>query len=931
MPESLDGTEPVKVSLCGMWDFYPNISESFPLTIESPKASIEVPGEWIMQGFEVDTGSFAGYKREFSLPENRKGYRIKLRCEAIYSYSEIIINNHKAGRHLGGFTPFEIDVTSFVKPGTNSIAVKVKSESLADTLSSASQYAVHPLGGISRPIYLIAVPEVNISSFHVTTTFDKEYKDATLNTSIKISNESDSNNEVKLIFSLTNANHETVLLNGKNELTESVKKREIHKADISFNVSEPKKWDPEHPNLYYLHCSLLVNGNETETVIRRFGFRQIDVRGNRVFVNNNPIKLRGVCRHEVDPLRGRSLTGNIWHEDVKLFKEANVNYIRTSHYPPNEKFLEACDELGMFVEEEAPFCWASKEPINDSNYFEAILQPTIEMVERDMSHPSILMWSMGNESHNFNELFKKSADIVKAIDPSRPRVFSFWAENADHDYLEINNDHYCGPEGPKKYAKQKRPITIDEYSHLNAYNRFELITDPGVRDFWGEGFSMMWEKMYHTPAILGGAIWAGIDDSFFLPSGEAVGYGTWGPIDGWRRKKPEYWHVKKTYSPVKVELVDTHEDQPVKLNIENRYLFTNLNECKIRWSNNGKEGVVNINLEPGKSEVVELPFSKSEIKKLTVDIFKNSEVPVDNYVFDYTVPDIKTVKVSKEKFSYATKSNSIVATSKNIKVELTGDKLQIFSSDGQKIMNGLPQLMIVPLNSKGAGTQMTKKTPEFEIYSPYAHNRKIVNIVTEESNQSLKITVTESYDEATGTLALTIDARGNLNLSYKYLLSEDVNPRQWGMAFRLPGDLQTLNWIRKGYWSVYPKDHIGRTEGEAKAFVGNRISGLAGPKTKPNWPWAEDQTKYGTNDFRSTKRNIFTGSLTNEKNTGIKIISGGTQHLRCWFENDTVNFIIAEYDNPGAERFFRGHAKLWDKPLKKGDTISGTVNLKIEK
>ncbi len=930
IPESLNGTEPIKVSLCGTWDFYTGISESFPLRINNPKALIEVPGEWIMQGFEVDTGSFAGYKREFSLPKSWKGYRIKLRCEAIYSYSEIIINNHEAGRHLGGFTPFEIDVTNFVKPGVNSIAVKVKSESLADTLSSASQYAIHPLGGISRPIYLIAVPEVNISSFHVTTTFDKDYKDATLNASIKIANESVRDSEVKMIFSLTGANNEAIILNGETELSESVKMRGNYKTEISFNVSEPKKWDPEHPNLYYLHCTLLVNGKETETVVQRFGFRQIDVRGNRVFVNNKPIKLRGVCRHEVDPLRGRSLTGNIWHEDVKLFKEANVNYIRTSHYPPNEKFLEACDELGMFVEEEAPFCWASKKPINDSNYFEAILQPTIEMVERDKSHPSILMWSMGNESHNFDELFKKSADIVKAIDPSRPRVFSFWAENADHDYLEINNDHYCGPKGPEKYAKQKRPITIDEYSHLNAYNRFELITDPGVRDFWGEGFSMMWEKMYHTPAILGGAIWAGIDDSFFLPSGEAVGYGTWGPIDGWRRKKPEYWHLKKTYSPVKVELVDTPEDQPVKLKIENRYLFTNLKECKINWSNSGGKGILNIDLDPGKSEEIELPFSSREIEKLTVEIFKNSEVPVDKYVFDHTVPDIKIVEISKEKFSYTSKNNSIVATSKNVKVELTGDKFQIFSSDGEEIMKGLPQLMIVPLNSNGAGVQMTKETPEFEIYSPFAHNRKIRNIVTEKSKQSLKITIRESYDEARGTMTLTINADGNINLSYDYKISEDINPRQWGMGFRLAEDLQTLNWTRKGYWSVYPKDHIGRTEGKANAFVGHQVSGLAGPKTKPDWVWSEDQTKYGTNDFRSTKRNIFTGSLTNKNSSGIKIVSGGTQHLRCWFDNDTVNLIVAEYDNPGAERFFRGHAQQWDSPLKKGDKISGTVNLHIE-
>ena len=931
VPESLNGKKPMKVDLCGTWDFYTGIKKNFPVQNSGTKAEIEVPGEWVMQGFEVDTGSFAGYKREFTLPGNWKGYRIKLRCEAVYSYSEVFINDRKAGTHLGGFTPFEIDVTGLVKTGVNTIALKVKSETLADTLSSGSQYAVHPLGGITRPVYLIAVPEVNISSFHVSTVFDKEYKDATLNVSVKIANESAADSDAKLVFSLKNADNAPVRFNGEKESTGQVKKDEVRKTKISFDVPEPEKWDPEHPNLYYLHCTLFVNGKEKETVVRRFGFRQIEVRGNRVFVNNKPIKLRGVCRHEVDPLRGRSLTGNIWYDDVKLFKEANVNYIRTSHYPPNEKLLEACDELGMFVEEEAPFCWAHTGPVNDSNYFEAILQPTIEMVERDMSHPSILMWSLGNESHNFNELFKKSADIVKAIDPSRPRVFSFWAENADHGYLEINNDHYCGPKGPEKYVKQERPITIDEFAHLNAYNRFELMTDPGVRDFWGEGFSMMWEKMYKTPAVLGGAIWAGIDDTFILPDGKAVGYGTWGPLDGWRRKKPEYWHVKKTYSPVKIKLQDISKDEPVKLQIENRYFFTNLNECKIKWRNNGKDGILNVDLAPGKTEDVELPFKGSELEHLTIEVFRNSDVPVDSYVFDYTVPEIKTEIASKDKFSYINKNNSIVAESKKIKVELSSGRLNVSTSDGQEIIKGLPRLMIVPLNPEGAGVQMTKKTPEFEIFSPYARKRKIMDIVTDESKQSFKITIRESYDEASGTMVLAIGADGNIDISYDYKLSEDINPRQWGMAFRLSGDLQTLNWTRKGFWTVYPEDHIGRIKGKAVAFDGHPECGLAGPKIRPDWPWSEDQTKYGTNDFRSTKQNIFDGSVTNENNSGLKVISGGTQHLRCWVDNDIVNLIIAEYDNPGAERFFRGHAQQWDKPLKKGDIITGTIRLAIIK
>ncbi len=179
--------EKEKISLKGNWLFSSSPEKSFWIgkTRESWK-SISVPGEWIMQGYKVEKGQFAGYIKEFNIPTSWKNKRIKLRCNGIFSESFVYINGSEAGSHVGGFTPFELDITSFIHTGKNNIAISVRSESLADSLASASKYAVHSLGGITRDIFLFALPEINIASFHVQTTFDNEYKNAILKTHFQV-------------------------------------------------------------------------------------------------------------------------------------------------------------------------------------------------------------------------------------------------------------------------------------------------------------------------------------------------------------------------------------------------------------------------------------------------------------------------------------------------------------------------------------------------------------------------------------------------------------------------------------------------------------------------------------------------------------------------------------------------------------------------
>lgn len=558
-----------EISLNGIWRFHASPPSGFPDLDPAETVgwdAIEVPGEWTMQGFEVPAGTSAAYLREFELPLPWRNLRTILRCDAVYSDAVVFINGRRAGSHKGGFTAFELDVTGLVKPGQNTIALAVKNESLEDILASGSQYAAHSLGGITRKLSLWAVPHCFVSRFHTITRFDESYTDATLDLQLEVFNSLEhSITDAVLQVSLLDREGNRIAVQPHRIPLPALPAQEGKSGHISLSVPRPRKWDCEHPYLHTLTCTLEYGGRIQEILRRHIGFRQVEVKGDRVLVNGSPIKLRGVNRHEAHPIRGRSLTPELWREDALKFRGANINYIRTSHYPPAEEFLDACDELGLFVECEAPLCWVQhgansswEQPgwdYRDRRFFLPLMLANLESIELNRDHPSILIWSLANESR-WSPLFAEVLEMVRQTDPSRPVSFhdQCWGTyNNAGSTADIANFHYPGPDGPSQASQVSRPLLFGEYCHLNAYNRHELETDPGLRDAWGTPFRAMWEAMYADPGILGGALWSGIDDSFFLPpDSTAVGYGTWGPLDGWRREKPEYWHIKKTYSPIKL-------------------------------------------------------------------------------------------------------------------------------------------------------------------------------------------------------------------------------------------------------------------------------------------------------------------------------------------------------------------------------------------
>lgn len=936
IPQSVTGTYRPVLSLNGTWLFNPRpAGEFYKQPANGDWKPIIVPGQWSMQGFQVDSAAFAGYRTAFTLPADWRGRCVKLRFDGVSSECRVYLNGAEIGYHMGGMTAFEIDITRHLKAGNNELALSVRSESLADMLGSLTQYAAHQLGGITRKVTLFALPETHISDLRIETDLDNRYENAVLKVFTAITNTTDqAQNGITLRLAVAG-------IPGIIEKSiPPLRPGETWKGTLSDTVIRPELWNNERPNLYTLKVELSQNAAITETIEKRFGFREIEIRGNEFFVNGKAVKLRGVCRHEVHPVTGRVLTAALQRQDVELYRAANCNFIRTSHYPPAEEMLDLCDELGMFVELEAPVCWVGHhanenwQRLNylDSIYYPYILQANMETIHFYRNHPSILFWSMANESL-WNGEFAQVQEYVFKADPTRPHTFhdqAYGGFNNQGSTAPVANIHYPGPNGYKTAAQSDRPMIYGEYCHLNVYNRSELVTDPGVRSDWALALAPTWENMYNTRGVLGGSLWSGIDDIFQLPDGNAVGYGAWGPIDGWRRAKPEYWDMKKIYSPIRVHTAALSPAPELTVEVENRYTYLNTDELKIAFRYGNEQGIVSASIPPqgkGKLRIPvgqpgtsgELYFSFSDPRGFIADEYL---IPVgkqtQNELPAWTETTTK-LKTGKDRFT---------VTGKNFSCEINRISGQILSLKKNKktALCGGPWLMALPLTGGGCYPNHNANTP---IYNDLCSDWQATRIEARQKGNNVVILVEGNYKEFSGAYELTINANGELSVNYRFDALQDINPRQWGMVFDAPKNYANTFWRRKGLWSVYPSDHISRPVGNAPLFY-TGLPEQINPRLQPYWTWNMDYNELGSNDFRATRRNIWYAGLTDQAGSKITVRSNGGQHWRSWLDKDKIRFLIADFVTAGNEMFLESYYAPYRKPIKKGDKIEGAITLRVE-
>ncbi|MCF8335538.1 MAG: DUF4981 domain-containing protein [Bacteroidales bacterium] len=511
---------PNHLSLNGIWKF------SWARNIESaPKDfykgnfdkgawdEIKVPSNWQMEGFgypifrnigynfepnppEVpdEFNPVGSYYRTFEISSDWTEKKIFLHFEGVQSASYVWINGEKVGYNQGAMEPAEYDITPFLKKGKNSIAVKVIRFSDGSYMEDQDTWR---LSGIFRDVYLMATPKVHIQDFYITTGLDDEYKDADLNIELNVHNyKEEIASDYSVQINLYNDNNKSVFSKPLIEKVDNINPGENRVITSTIPVSNPDKWSAEDPNLYTVTFKLLDEaGNVTEMLSNKTGFREIEIKNQAIYVNGVPIKFNGVNSHMMHPKTGHYVDRETLRKDLVLMKQFNINCVRTSHYPPDVEYLDIADSLGMYViDETGDEAHATPRISRQKKWREQYLDRTEKMVYRDRNHPSVVIWSAGNESGS-GENIAKLIELGKKLDPSRPGWL--YGGNAGRlPFEDIVGPRYLEPFLLKNsYAKSDdpRPSFMDEYIAATGNSL------GGLKEYW--------DLIYEYPKLTGGAIW----------------------------------------------------------------------------------------------------------------------------------------------------------------------------------------------------------------------------------------------------------------------------------------------------------------------------------------------------------------------------------------------------------------------------------------
>lgn len=564
------------------------------------------PTNWTTYKHRNEIGSF---RRDFELPEDWKGREVFINFDGVDSFFYLWINGKYIGFSKNSRNMASFNITDFLHKGKNTVAVEVYRNSDGSFLEAQDMFR---LPGIFRTVSLHSVPRTYIRDLVVMPDLDEPYIDGQLSISAEIFN-SESRN--KQGYSISYSLYANKLYSDENVFIKSVHSESVENIQpngtVNLNtilsVKNPNKWSAELPYRYTLVAELKDRRNRTiETVSTAVGFREVEVKdtpaeedefglaGRYYYINGKPVKLKGVNRHETNPRSGHAITHEQMEKEIMLMKRANINHVRNSHYPTDPYWYYLCDKYGIYLEDEAnleshEYRYGKESLSHPKEWENAHVARVMEMAHATVNHPSVVIWSLGNEGGPGNNFLSAYRELKK-FDTSRPVQYE-----RNNDIVDIGSNQYPSVDWVRGAASGKYnikyPFHISEYAHSmgNAVGN--------LADYW--------KAIESTNFLCGGAIWDWVDQSMLHYDQKAGEYyfaygGDFGdfPNDGQfvmngimfgdLSPKPQYYEVKKVYQHIETNPVDIKNGC---IEIFNKYYFKNLDDYNIRWSfyRDGKE------------------------------------------------------------------------------------------------------------------------------------------------------------------------------------------------------------------------------------------------------------------------------------------------------------------------------------------------------
>ncbi|MBN2242084.1 MAG: DUF4981 domain-containing protein [Acidobacteria bacterium] len=809
----------------------------YPFRAEPPNIMLDPPPDFTQFELRNPVGS---YRRTFRLPETWENMRVFIEFAGVKSAFYVWVNGALAGYSQDSMTPAEFDITDYLELGENLLAVEVYRWSDGSYLEDQDMWR---LSGIFRDVTLIARPAVHLHDFHIVTDLDDDYRDAEVTIDVDLRNQTGAaagGLTLKAYFYRPDG----VQLGEAVAAGLQLPRDRIDRHKLEMRINGPELWSAETPALYKIVLSLEdAEGNVLEAVPWRFGVREYEYRDRQFFVNGKSVKLKGVNRHEHHPRLGRHVDPATMIKDIVLIKQANINYVRTSHYPDDVLWYRLCDEYGIYLMDEANqeahgFGTGSRTLGDDPDWERAHVDRGVSMVERDKNHASVAIWSLGNEGGSGRNLAAMRS-AMEEIDATRP--YFYHADPSVSDWVDIDYPTVAELEEFVSEAREKW-ANVREYAHMMGNS--------------GGNLQEHWDVIYAHPQIVGAAIWDWVDQGLAKPvDGGRMRYGDNpaalslspdeyfayggefgdvpndqdfcinGLVGPDRVPHPHYYEVRKVYQYVWFRALDAASGY---LEVTNRYDFTNLDRFDWEWSLLSDGRVVErgmllpVDLEPGGTAEIRLPVAE-QIPEDGKEII----LQIDVKLIEDTLWAPSGWPVAREQFivresAYAAPENghgpALQVSDGGGSIRVRGENFELIWDRASGALTGYEykgvRLLEQPLEPyfwKPANRNQARNR-YLERLGPWreaAAARKLKDVSIEPDEESGAVSVIFAFrlpvGEADYTVVYRVGTDGAVAVEADYHPNSETAPKmpKFGMRMGLPENWREIAYYGRGPWENY--------------------------------------------------------------------------------------------------------------------------------